>query len=98
MIQVPRNELKNAYVLLQCDKKIHNDCRKIRDTLLEEYPNVQRAHTTNAKINGEQWCVAATALVNTADKEKFEKGLWKLHTDSKKPVGISNIHLVIDDQ
>ena len=53
-------KLKNAFVLLQCDKKTHDDCRKIRDELLK-YPNIQRAHTTRAKINDEQWCVAATA-------------------------------------
>jgi len=97
-MQAPTNELKNAYVLLKCDKTAHDDCRKIRDALLEKYPNVRRAQTTDTKINGEQWCVAATALVNSADAKKFEQGLWKLHTTAKKPVGISNVHFVIDQQ
>ena len=97
-MQMPKNELKSAYIFLQCDKKSHNDCRKIRDVLLEKHPNVRRAQTTNAKIRGEQWCVAATALVNTANEDKFKKELYDLHTDSKRPVGISNVHLIVDQQ
>jgi len=92
-----KNELKNAYVLLKCDKKEHDDCRKIRDALLKKYPNVRRAQTTDAKINGEKWCVAATALVNSAESERFEKDLKKLHT-SNKIVGISKVHVIIDQQ
>ena len=98
MMQAPKNELKNAYVLLKCDKKEHKDCRKIRDALLEKYPNVRRAYTIDAEINGERWCIAATALVNSADEKKVEDSLWKLHTDSKKPIGISNVHFVVDKQ
>ncbi len=98
MMQTSKNELKNAYILLKCNKKEHDDCRNIRDALLEKYPNVRRAQTTNVKIHGEQWCVAATALVNSVDEKKFERELWDLHTSAKKPTGISNIHFVIDRQ
>ncbi len=96
MIQTSKNELKSAYILLKCNKKEHNDCRRIRDALLEKYPNVRRAHTTNVKIHDERWCVAATALVDSADEKKFERGLWSIHTSTKKSIGISNVHLVID--
>ncbi len=97
-MQISKNELKNAYILLKCNKRKHDDCRKIRDALLEKHPNVRRAQTTNVKIHGEQWCVAATALVNSADERKFEQGLWNLHTSAKKSIGISNVHFVIDQQ
>ena len=95
---VEENKLKSAFILLQCDKNIHNDCRKIRDALLEKFPNVRKANTTDAKIRGIKWCVAATALVNASDEEKFEKELWDLKTDTARPIGVSNIHLVLDDQ
>jgi len=29
--------------------------------MFDELPYVQEAYTTNAKIGGEQWCVAASA-------------------------------------
>ena len=98
MMQVSKNELKSAYVLLKCNKKEHDDCRKIRDALLKKYPNVRRAQTTDAKINGEQWCVAATALVNSKDAKQFEDELWSLRTSEKKPVGVANVHFIIDQQ
>ena len=93
-----KNELKNAMILLKCDKTNHNDCRLIRDALLEQYPNVRKAITTNTRIKGEKWCVAASALVNLADEEKFEKGLWNLKAGPKKNIGISNVHFIIDQQ
>ena len=94
-----KNELKSAFILLKCNKKLdHNDCRQIRDALLEKHPNVRRAYTTNTKILGEQWCVAATALVNTAKQKEFEKKLWKLETKSKNPIKIAKVHLVVDQQ
>ncbi len=98
MMQVQKNELKSAYILLKCDKKEHSDCRKIRDALLDKYPNVRRAQTTDAKINGEQWCVAATALVNSTDADKIKEDLWKLRTNNKRFIGISNVHFVVDQQ
>lgn len=98
-VNSPKNELKSAFVLLKCDKKkSHDDCRQIRDALLEKYPNVRRAYTTDAIIKGEKWCVAATALVNVAKQEAFEDELWNLKTKSKKPIGISDVHIVIDQQ
>lgn len=98
MMQVSENELKSAYVLLKCSKKKHNDCRKTRDALLNKYPNVRRAQTTDVKINGEQWCVAATALVNSKDAKQFENELWNLFTSGKNPVGVVNVHFIIDHQ
>jgi len=98
MMQFEKNQLKTAFILLKCDKRKHNDCRKIRDALLEKHPNVRKAHTTNAKIQDERWCVAATALVNTSEAKQFEDDLWKLKTETARPVGVSDLHFVLDEQ
>ena len=96
-MQSEKNQLKSAFILLRCDKKEHNDCRKIRDALLEKHPNVRSAYTTKAEINGERWCVAATALVNTAKEKQFEKELFALETKTARPIGVSGLHLVVDN-
>ena len=98
MTQLEKNQLKPAFILLQCDKTTHNDCRKIRDRLLEKHPNVRKAYTTNVRIRDQRWCVAATALVNTAREKQFEKQLLKLKTNTSRPIGVSRLHLVVDDQ
>ena len=92
------NKLKSAFILLRCDKKVHNDCRPIRNALLEKFPNVRMAYTTNAEIGGVRWCVAATALVNAAEADKFEKGLFKLKSNHARPTGVSNVRFAMDGQ
>lgn len=98
MIQLEKNQLKSAFILLQCDKKTHNDCRAIRNTLLENFPNVRKANTTDANIRGERWCVAATVLVNTFEEKQFKKKLMALKTNTTRSIGVSKLHLVLDDQ
>ena len=95
MTQITKNELKSAYVFLKCSQNKHDDCRKIRDALLDRHPNVRRAQTVNVKIKGERWCVSATALVNSMDAASFEKELSNLCADG---ICVTDVHLIIDDQ
>jgi len=98
MQQLHKSDLRSAFVLLKCSKQSHNDCRKIRDALIDKFPNIQEAYTTNAEVDGEQWCVAASALVDVKDEKKFEKELWKLTAEGKKPITIGNLKLIVDNQ
>ena len=98
MMQQSENQLKTAFVLLQCDKKHHDECKQIRDALVSAFPNIRKAHVTNAHIRGERWCVAATALVQKSDESAFEKSLWNLTTKTSRPIGVNNLHIITDDQ
>ena len=92
------NDLKSAFVLVKCSKKNHDDCRKIRDALVEESSYVQEAYTTNANVDNEQWCVAASALVPSNEAEKFANDLWKISTRGQKPITVKNVKLLINQQ
>lgn len=98
MLALRQNQLKTAFILLKCDNREHKDCRKIRDALLARCPSIRTAYTTDAKIRGERWCVAATALVNASEAEKFEKEMRSVRTDAARPIGVSKLHFVLDDQ
>ena len=80
---------------MKCSQNKHDDCRKIRDALLDRHPNVRRAQTVNVKIKGERWCVSATALVNSMDAVSFEKEMSNLYAGR---IGVTDVHLIIDDQ
>ena len=98
MLASRQNQLKTAFILLKCDNKEHKDCRKIRDALLSRHPNIRTAYTTNARIRGERWCVAATALVSASEAEGFAKEVRAVQTDAARPIGVSNLHFALDDQ
>lgn len=98
MVPQQKSDLRTALVFLKCSKQSHNDCRKIRDALIDKFNNVQEAYTTNSELYGEQWCVVASALVDTKNQEKFEEKLWKLKADGKRPISIENIKLLVDNQ
>lgn len=91
------NKLQSAFILLKCSKKIHNDCRKIRDAIIENsHGYIQEAFTTKAVIDNETWCVAASALVPTNEAKKFEKHLQSINTKGKRPIIIKNLKFIID--
>lgn len=99
MVQTPKSDLRSAFVLLKCSKNNHDDCRQIRDALIDKLGiQIQQAYTTNTKIDGEKWCVAASALVDVNDKENLEKKLWKLEAKARKPITIKNLRLYVDQQ
>ncbi len=43
--------------------------------LVNKFPNVASAWTTKTTIDGDQYCVAARALVKTANAKKLEQKL-----------------------
>jgi len=96
--QEQNNDLKSAFILLKCSKRSHNDCRKIRDAMFDELPYVQEAYTTNAKIGGEQWCVAASALVPANKTKYLERKLRSLVAHDRKDITVDNLKLLVDHQ
>jgi len=98
MMQVQKSDLKSAFILLRCSKTNHDDCRKIRDALLDQVGNVQEAYTTDAEIDGVKWCVAASALVDVNDTKNVDKRIWDVHAVSKKPITVNDMRLFIDNQ
>ncbi|MGI0075945.1 MAG: hypothetical protein ACREAU_00885 [Nitrosopumilaceae archaeon] len=98
MMQSPKSDLKSAFVLLKCSKREHNDCRQIRDALIDQVGNIQEAYTTDAEINNEKWCVAASALIDTKDIEKFKEVMWNVKTSGSRPITVDNLELLVDNQ
>ena len=88
-------ELRSAFVLVKCSKKNHNDCRKIRDAVVEQSNgHIQEVFTTNAEIEGRTWCVAASALVPADEIKKFEKSLLAVRTAGRHAATVRNLKLV----
>ena len=98
MVQTQKSDLISAFILLRCSKSNHDDCRKIRDALIDQVGNVQEAYTTNATVDGVNWCVAASALVDVKDNKKFEDKLWGVHAEGKTPITVDDIRLFLDNQ
>ncbi len=104
MKQTQKSDLKSAFILLKCSKTQHDDCRKIRDALIDKVSNIQEAYTTDAEVDNEKWCVAASALINAKEKEQFEKKLWSLEAEHDEPnaaeplITIKQVQLLVDDQ
>ena len=98
MVNKQKSDLRSAFILLKCSKQKHNDCRQIRNALIDQIGNVQQAYTTDAELGGEKWCVAASALVDVNKKDEFKKKLWKLAAKGPKPIKITNLELLIDNQ
>lgn len=93
------NELERAFVLIKCSKKTHDDCRKIRDILIEGSSGyIQEAFTTNVIVDDETWCVAASALVPTNQTKKFEKHLLTIHTKGRTPIRVKNLKFMLNKQ
>ena len=93
------NKLQSAFVLEQCSKKIHDDCRNIRDALIEDSDGcIQEAFTTNAIVGDVTWCVAASALVPTNKAAQFEKQLRNAKTKDKTPITVKHLKIILDKQ
>ena len=81
MKQTLKTDLKGALILLKCSKDQHNDCRSIRDALFKKFRHIQEGYTTNAEIDNQKWCVAASALIPSNEAEQFKKELSTLEAD-----------------
>ena len=89
------SDLRNAFVLLKCTKSEHKDCRLIRDTLMKQSKNVLKAYTTRTKLDGVEYCVAGKAVMKSADVAKFKNDLWKIKTDTTKPIGVRELRVLV---
>ena len=94
-----RQGLLNAFILLQCSQRTHNDCRRIRDALVEGTSGyVQSAYTAYAMVGGRRYCVAASALVPSGEAEKFRRRIRRIRTGGKVPVTVKHIELTVNDR
>ena len=85
-------------VLVKCSKDEHNDCRAIRDAVLKLRP-VQEAYTTNAEVDGQKWCVAASALIDINETDQFKRDLDKLVAcEDETSIRVDDLRLFVDGQ
>lgn len=89
------NQLHNAFVLIRCTKASHKNCKPVRNALMNNFKNVLQSYTTNAVVEGTEYCVAGKALIKDSEINEFEKNLKKLKTNSSKPVGISELKVLV---
>ncbi len=97
--KVRANDLENAFILAKCSKKRHDDCRKIRDELMDRSSGcIQEAFTTNAVVDGQRWCVAASALVRVGDAGMLERRLRRARVPGRHPVSVKNLKFILNEQ
>ena len=93
------NELQSGFIFVKCSKRTHDDCRKIRDAIIEQSDGyVQEAYTTNAVIDEKTWCVAASALLPASKADKFKRHLRTIRTTGRHPITVKNLKLVLNKQ
>ncbi len=93
------NELQSGFIFVKCSKKTHDDCRKIRNAIIEKsHGYIQEAFTTNAVIDDETWCVAASALIPVSEAKKFKKHLRTIRTTGRNPITVKNLKFVLNKQ
>jgi len=94
MMQVSEsNQLKRVEILLRCEKQNHDNCSVMTHALMKNFKNILEANTTRTTINGNDYCVAGTALINENDIKKFKKDLKNVK--SVNNVGVKNLELYI---
>ncbi len=93
----PKNQLRNAFVLIRCTKKSHKNCKPVRNALMNNFNNVLQSYTTNAVVEDIEYCVAGKALIKDSEINKFEKNLKSLKTDSSNPIGVAELKLLISN-
>ena len=91
---ISKNHLHNAFILIRCTKKSHKNCKPVRNALMKNFKNVLQSYTTNADVDGIEYCVAGKALVNTSEIPKFKTKLKNLTTPSKK-IGVKELQVLI---
>lgn len=69
----------------------------MRNALMNGFKNVLESYTTTSEMDGVRYCVVGRALVKTSDIPVFEKGLRQIKTDSTRPVGVSELDLLVSD-
>ena len=90
--------LRCAMVLVKCSKDEHNDCRAIRDAVLKLRP-AQEAYTTNAEVDGQRWCVAASALIDINETDQFKRDLDNLVAyEGGTSIRVDDLRLFVDGQ
>ena len=85
--------LKRAELLLCCERKDHNNCSKIVDSLMSGFKTVLEANTTRTTIDGQNYCVAGSMLID--DVKAFKEDIKRLKTD--EGVGILYSKLFVED-
>ena len=94
-----KSGLRNVFLLVRCSQKSHDDCRNIRDALIDGTSGyIQRAYTTDALIDDKRYCVAASALVPVEEAGKFKRDILKIQTKERRPVTVNRCHLIVDDR
>lgn len=93
------NELQSAFIFVKCSKTTHDDCRQIRDAMIDETgKHIQEAYTTDAYVDGVTWCVVASALLTLDESKNFEKTLKNITTGGKNPITIKNMKFLMNRQ
>ena len=91
--------LRNAFILVRCSKRRHDDCRRIRDTLVDGTSGyVQTAYTTDAVVRGTRYCVAASALVPAEEAGRFKRRLSRIRAGGGRPVTVERYHVIVDER
>lgn len=92
-----KSDLEVAFIMVKCSQKVHDDCRGIRDVLIDQSRGrVQKAYTTNAVIEGTRWCVAASALVRTDQARDFERQISQMRTRGRHPVRVTDVMFILN--
>ena len=66
--------------------------------LMKNFTNVLQSYTTNTNVEGVDYCVAAKALVKASEVAEFRQSIKRLKSDSSRPVGVSELKLLISNQ
>ena len=85
------NELKQAEILLRCEKENHDNCSVMIDALMKNFKNVLESNTTRTTIDGHDYCIAATALINDNEVKQFKNELKKLK--SANNIGVRRLKM-----
>ena len=84
-------KLRKTIVLLRCSEPSHENCLRMRDLLVTKVNNITQAYTTDTTIKNEKYCVAARALVEDGQLDKFENVLQKLSTTTPHIIGVDKV-------
>ena len=95
---IVKGGLSSAFIMIKCTKDTHDDCRGIRDALVDASSGcVQEAYTTDATVDGTTWCVAASAIVPTDKAAEFKEKVNGIETnDAGVPVKVKNLMFLLD--
>lgn len=88
-------QLKKTVVFVRCSKKRHTNCKPMQNALDKKFGNILHSSTTRAEINGKRYCVAAKAIVNEKNINRFEDEVWTVKTKAAKPSSVADVQLLV---